>query len=177
MTGGSYAGKSTLLEKFSKKGFGIVEEAGMQVIKQLNDELGIDEQKKFRAEHPLEFFTKIIERQLVLEKEVVDGDVVFYDRGIFDYLAFCKLVDVEPSDEMRKLVEGCAYDLVFLCETLSSFDSRQESGRSLTEEMSQKMYHLLKEVYEEYGCRVVGVPEMSVEERVKLIEKELGLSE
>lgn len=176
ITGGSYAGKSTLLSEFSQKGFSIVDEAGFQIIKELNDELGMVEQKKFRTNNPEIFYTKIIKRQLELEANTPNNEeTIFYDRGAHDYLAFCQLVNFQPTQLMNKLVENTQYDVVFLCETLSPFNPRKESGRSLTKEMSLDLYRILKTVYQSAGCKIVELPVMSVEKRMVCIEKELNL--
>lgn len=49
-SGGSYAGKTTLLSKLQDLGYTVVPEAGLLIIAQLNRKLGIDGQRQWRTE-------------------------------------------------------------------------------------------------------------------------------
>ena len=52
ITGGTYAGKSSIIKQFKKDGFNTVPDVGLEIIKQLNNEIGQEKQKQFRANNP-----------------------------------------------------------------------------------------------------------------------------
>lgn len=177
-TGGTCVGKTSLVEALSQRGHRIVPEAGLQIISELNELWGIDKQKQWRVENPQDFYRKIVDRQLELERSAISSGrgLVFLDRGILDYLAFLKLVDEEVRTELRSLALSCHYDLGFLCNPFGEFSARTNSGRSLDKVASDKLDGLISGTYAEFGCQLLNLPSVSIEDRLNLIEKEVGKS-
>lgn len=178
LTGGTYAGKSSLLESFKKQGFQTVPETGMQIISEISQKLGVEEQKKWRSENTVGFFRLIFERQLELESKTKQdsNNIIFHDRGIHDYLAFMKLEGVEPPKEFVELAKNNPYDVAFICEILPGFDGRKQTGRVVTREQSYQLKELIQNIYKEFGIKTIFVKDMPTEERVEFIKKELKLS-
>jgi len=144
----------------------------LEIIKQLNDDLGQKEQKQLRANHPLKFYSKIIKKQLEYEGRLNNEPAIF-DRGIHDYIAMMKLKDIRVPPSLMQSVKKVSYDIVFVLDTLPVFDIRLTSGRSLTKEDSLKLNRLVKETYEKLGCKVILVKEMPLKERYEFIKKHL----
>jgi predicted ATPase len=117
----------------------------------------------------------IINRQTELEAQSTSSDrnAIFYDRGIPDYLAMLRLTETEIPKELWEAAHLHPYDYAFVCETLSSFDSRAATGRSLNRTASLKLQSLCLQIYEELNCPVITLKESSVEERMQLIEDSL----
>ncbi|NQU78414.1 ATP-binding protein [Candidatus Woesearchaeota archaeon] len=176
ISGGTYAGKTSLIESFKKNGFEVVPDVGFEVIKELNAELSQDGQKEFRTNHPIEFYTRIIRKQLEIEKSFGDKTVI-YDRGVHDYIAMLRLAGTIIPDSLMSLVSGIFYDLVFVCDALPDFDERKSSGRSLTKDDSLRLKDLITETYQNLGCRVIQVKEMSLDQRYKFIRNRLNSSD
>ena len=100
-TGSTHSGKSALLAALQKNNCSVVPDAGELVIAELNKEWGIEQQKQWRAENPIEFYKLILDKQCDLELRAskLASDIVFFDRGIPDYLAFLRLIKVRiPPD-------------------------------------------------------------------------------
>ena len=172
ITGGTYAGKSSITELFKQDGFSVVPDVGLEIIKQLNNELGQEEQKQFRANQPLKFYSKIIKKKVEYEGGLSNKPTIF-DRGIYDYIAMMKLKEIQVPPSLMQSVKKVSYDIVFVLDTLSDFSMRPTSGRSLSKEDSLKLKKLVTEIYEKLGCKIVLVKEMPLKERYEFIKKHL----
>lgn len=171
ITGGSCCGKTTVINELQKLGHTTVPEAAILVIDSLNKSKGIEGQKLWRKEHPVEFQIMITKKQVELEKEAVvknDGPV-FVDRGVFDGLAYCRVQNVSAPNKVLELIEGNQYSKAFVLDTLSNFEQRADTGRTSSYEKSARTRDLLIGVYQEKGIEVKLVQEMSVTDRVSLI--------
>lgn len=176
ITGGSFSGKTTVLNYLEKEGYAVLPDVGLLVMEELNKKLGIEEQRKFRVQNPGEFYALIARKQFELEKKFLgNGEVSFFDRGMHDWVAFCRLAGVHVPGEILKLVSKVKYDFVFVFETLSSFEPRRDTGRLLTRSDSLKIRDLIQKTYEENGYKVIYVKEDSVENRIKFVKDKLGL--
>ena len=177
-TGGTYSGKSTLLEHFKKEGFNTVPESGMKTISEVSQKLGVEEQKKWRKEQPIEFFRLIFERQEEAESKIKanEDEYIFHDRGFHDYLAFIDLVDgVKPPPEFVEVAKNNPYDIAFVFEIIPKFENREETGRVVSEEESIKLREHLIETYKKFGVKVILVKGTVFEERVKFVKEKLEI--
>ena len=178
ITGGTYAGKTSLVSAFAEQGYRTVPEAGMQIIEELNSKWGVAKQREWRLGNPTEFYTLIAERQATLEVEstkgLQDGYVIFQDRGIHDCVAFCRLAGIEVPNKILDLVSSSSYTAVFICEILYEYDDREESGRSFTRASSVRLSSLIEQVYSEYGLESVFVRQGPIQERLIHIKKHLN---
>src|SRR5687767_4462428 len=93
VTGGPHSGKTTLLHALAERGCRTVPESALQVIDELNERFGVAGQVEWRKSNRLEFQEMIAARQLALEAAVDESDPrpVFFDRGLHDGLAYCKV--------------------------------------------------------------------------------------
>lgn len=170
-TGGTYAGKTTLLSKLQVLGYPVVPDAGGQIISELNQKLGIDGQRRWRKKNPLAFYELITERQQNLEHtcDLFDEHAVFYDRGIPDYISMLMLTETEVPQRFWDTARLHPYDCAFVCETLSTFDNRAATGRSLDLTASLKLQSLCLEIYTELDCPTIILKESSLEDRIQLV--------
>ncbi len=168
ITGGTFAGKSTLVKELSIQGFKVFFDQGFVVIDELNSKIGLEKQKLFRNDKPQLFYQKIIDKQVEIEKNINGSDIVIFDRGILDYIIMAEL--------FNNITITCDfnYDLVFVLEILDTFDIRESSGRSLNIEQSN---HLCEEVRNRYsiaGCKVINVAQMPLKERVEFVKDKIN---
>lgn len=177
ITGGPGSGKTTLIDHLASLGYATVPEAGIQIIEELNQEYGIPGQVAWRQGHMDEFQRLIFQRQVALEAACsVAGDAfVFCDRGRPDVLAYAELAGLVLDDDQWALVEEQRYFRVFLLDTLTGFEARPATGRTSDRQRSVRLYDLLDTGYRSLGYVLVPVPELSIEERVRLVLSDLGL--
>ena len=130
LTGGDHAGKTTLLEALRAEGYAVVHEAALEVIEELNHELGVDAQRSWRNAHWTRFQARVAQRQRELERAARDSGAraLVLDRGLPDGIAFCRLAGVSLPDELLEGLER-RYDHVLLLDTVMPFAARPETGR------------------------------------------------
>ncbi|MBS3142066.1 AAA family ATPase [Candidatus Woesearchaeota archaeon] len=172
ISGGSYSGKSSLVKLFKRDKYKVIPDVGFEVIKSLNKRLGIQGQKRFRHNNPLAFYSMILKKQVQLEKHIKEKRVIL-DRGVYDYLAMFQLKNQKIPKMLTILVKNTVYDTVFLCDTLSNFDQRKATGRSLSKKDSQRLKGLIRKIYTQAGIKVIHVREMPLKQRYIFIKKHI----
>ena len=171
VTGGPGSGKTTLVEALAARGYATVPEAGIQVIEELNRELGLEGQKAWRHARRSAFQVRVARRQAELEDAVPpDAGVVFLDRGLLDGLAYCRHFGEAVPPEVERLARGRRYDRVLLLDTLpaEAFAGRGRTGRTSDRDASLAIAAAIEAVYRERGYRVTRLPVRPVGERLEL---------
>ena len=161
VTGGPCSGKTSVIEVLETKGYRIIEEAARLVIKNGNVFPWVDLGK---------FQDAILKKQLELEKSL-EGDIMFLDRGLIDGVAYYKFANIKMPDELVMVCKENRYDKVFLLDMLVTYESDLE--RKEDEGTAERIHRLVKESYEEFNYKIIEVPVMDVEERVKFILENL----
>lgn len=158
LTGGASCGKTSVIDVLKAKGFGVLEETAMEVLKEF--------QHLSMKEKQIEIF----KRQLEKEKNV-QGDIVFMDRSLIDVICYSKMLFGKIPDEMNLKEIYLKYDKVFVLNRLEFVknDVRIESGK----EEAKKSHESVIDAYKQFGIEFEMVPVMSVEERVGFILKRI----
>jgi len=177
VTGGSYSGKTAVIEALAGRGHEVIHEAAYEVIAELTEQHGVDEQARWRREHQVDFQREVSIRQHRREAEArrSDAPVVFCDRGLLDGVAYCRLDGVPWPDDLESIAAEARYAHVFLLETLTAFDPRLETGRIHTRDDSYRVAEMLREVYRPRAGGLTDVPQRSIAERVEFVLGILGL--
>ena len=177
ITGGTHSGKTTLIELLEKKGYFVVHEAAIEIIKSLNTLIGINEQKRWRAEYIFAFQDLVWKKIMNLESTCPPNmDYVFLDRGIFDGLAYIGPIDSVKEGYFRKnFAQHTHYDAAFVLDTLTNFDKRLNTGRTSNYEQSCNIGNKLYEIYTNERIRTHKVPVLPIEERCDLILRNLPI--
>ena len=173
VTGGPYAGKTTLVEALRAEGCAVAPEAALQVIAALADELGPERARAWREEHPERFQVRIAELQLELEAraERSGTGLVACDRGLLDGIAYCRHRGIETPAPVAEAAARSRYDLVLLCDTLTPFRPRPETGRVDDRHDSLALRDLIEAVYREYELVPQPVPQRAPDERLALVRR------
>ncbi|MCK6447040.1 MAG: ATP-binding protein [Planctomycetes bacterium] len=160
LTGGPHAGKTTLIEELGRRGERVVPEAAIGVIAKLQRELGAERTTEWRRAHADEFQEHIARAQLELEAQtsVRPMERVFFDRGLFDGLAYCRLAGVAPPRTVVAASGERRYDLVVLCELVLPFQERGASGRTSDLPRARAIEAALEAVWTELGYPVWRLP-------------------
>jgi predicted ATPase len=176
ITGGPGSGKTSLVNHLGSLGYATVPEAGIQLIEELNRELGVRGQVEWRQGHRAEFQRRVMERMVALEAActAAEGSLVFCDRGLPGALAYAELFGIRVDRDLRSLVDRRRYLQVFILDTLTDFPARAATGRTSDRKRSVRLNALLFKAYRSYGYSPIRVPELSIEERAQLVLSELG---
>lgn len=176
ITGGPGSGKTSLVTYLGSLGYATVSEAAIQIIHELNAQLGVAGQIAWRQQHPAEFQRRVTYRQAALEAacSVAEGSLAFCDRGRPGAKAYAQLVGYKLDAQVRSLVGAQRYLRVFLLDTLSCLAERPATGRISDRARSLHIHDLLDEAYRSSGYVPCRVPELPILDRARFVLSELG---
>jgi predicted ATPase len=114
------------------------------------------------------------ERHILIEKVRIEStlkkdEVVFFDRGVPDSIAYYKLNGLDSTEPFQKSRE-VRYQNVFLFERLRFLT---DPVRSEDEKTARRLNRLIEESYQSLGYDIIHVPIISVEGRTEFILKHL----
>lgn len=169
ITGGPGSGKSTLIEYLKKKKYKCYEETSRIIIKEQNAIQGT-----LTPWQDVKNFAEACYVRMKLELNNKEEEIVFYDRGLPDIIAYLYIGGIKIPE--KYFSEHKNYNnTIFICPPWQYIyindDERPESFSD-----SQKMYEEIKKVYTSLGCKLIELPLLSVNERVKYIEEQISTS-
>lgn len=114
------------------------------------------------------------ERHILMEKVRIEStlekdEIIFFDRGVPDSIAYYKLNGLDSTEPFQKSGE-IRYQNVFLFERLRFLT---DPVRTEDEKTARRLNRLIEESYQSLGYDIVHVPLLSVEERTEFILKHL----
>ena len=114
ITGAASCGKTTLIDLLADKGFQTVPETARLYIER--------EMAKGRTIHEIRengaaFQRRLIDMQRIIEGELRATDVLFLDRGVPDYLAYCRVLGPNPNEFLAECLHH-RYASVFMLDPL-----------------------------------------------------------
>lgn len=161
LTGGPSVGKTTVIEILASRGYTVVPEAARMII----EEEMLKKSDALPSKNIGAFQKLVAQRQLDLENKT-KGEIVFYDRGIVDGYAYCKIGNA-PVPQLILDNAKERYDNIFFLESLGLYI--EDGIRSRAFEDAEKVHSGIKEAYYEFGYDPITVPVLSPEERVDFI--------
>jgi len=174
LTGGSCAGKTSLLKKLRKLDNDTISESAISVIKKWKKKLGGSKAfAAWRAKHNDELQLEIFEVQKQAEARVHRSEMVFLDRSGIDCIGYGEELGGTPSAGMELYARESKFHKIFVLETLKNFKARKKSGRLASREESVAMGKSLHAVYHRFGYDPVFVPCLPIRQRLAMILKEL----
>jgi predicted ATPase len=164
LTGGPGIGKTTTLEILAKRGYAIMPEIARAVIAR--------EQQKEQGILPwtdLYEFNRMITLEQLAKEATFDGQHVFFDRGMIDNFAYCRIAGIAPPPELDALRHRQQYDHIFILDRLPHYATDNE--RKEDEEYAKRLHAEIENVYHELGYPMTFVPVLPPEERADYIER------
>mgnify|MGYP001421591474 CR=1 FL=1 len=94
-------------------------------------------------------------------------NLIFYDRGIHEITAYLKSIN-KSTNYWDRLPENYKYDLIFIFQPWEEIYKKDENR---IEEFSEakKISPFIYKVYDNAGIKIIEVPNLSIQERVKFI--------
>ena len=150
ITGGPGTGKSTIINELIKRGYTCLEEISRQVILDAKKN-GIDQ---LFLTNPLLFSELLLKGRYhqYLESKKLKTDIVFFDRGIPDVLAYMDFIGDKYPESFIDTCKASIYD-----ERYEDFDQ------------AVKIHKHLINTYQSYNYRLIDVPFDTVEKRTDFI--------
>jgi len=172
ITGGPGTGKSTIIGRLESNGFHCMPEISREIILEAR-ELGIEQ---LFLEDPILFSKKLLEKRenQFISAERSGKEIVFFDRGIHDVVAYLNFLEVDYKDPFLISAQKHQYTKVFL---LPPWEQIYMTDNERYESFEQAMliYKHLKQTYNQYGYEMTEVPFGKVENRVGFILENLKI--
>lgn len=164
LTGPPGSGKTSILVKLSKRGIPIIEEPARSILAQqkLIDGEGVYDK------NPFLFKELMLSRMLCDYENAPKHDLVFFDRGLPDLLAYSKCFNLSIGAELQASRIYSYNQTVFFTpawEQIYINDAERRIGFDAVKVFEKD----LRQAYVELGYYLVDVPLLSVIERVNFI--------
>ena len=166
ITGGPGTGKSTILKVLAALSYSCLSEISREVILEAREK-GIDH--LFHTD-PLLFSNILLKKRQAQYKEATEkmNDLVFFDRGIPDILAYLNFAKTSPSNNFKQLDKTYAYQKVFVTPPWKAI-YRKDNERFETFDEAQEIHHHICRTYAQLGYEVIEIPFGIPSERAEFI--------
>ncbi|MBI2084397.1 MAG: ATP-binding protein [Candidatus Aenigmarchaeota archaeon] len=162
ITGGPHSGKTTTVNRLAELGYETSPEYSRLFIdKELEKGRSLEEIRK----NAKSYQDALVKVKLELEHKLPKDKDVFIDRGLVDATAYYKFLRTPLLKDLVKLCKN-RYKKVFILDILPY---KQDYARTETKKHAYKLHRLIKQAYEKLGYKIVRIPVMPIEDRVKMI--------
>lgn len=164
LTGPPGSGKTSILTELSKRGVPIIEEPARRVLeqqRQINGEGVYDK-------NPFLFKELMLSRMLYDYESAPKYDLVFFDRGLPDLIAYSKCFHLDVGSELKASRTHRYNPTVFFASSWEQIYTN-DAERRLTFEAAQVFEKDLRQAYVELGYQLIDIPLFAVSERVNFI--------
>ena len=174
ITGGPGTGKTSIINELNSRKFKCLEEISREVTLEAQKK-GIDQ---LFLSHPLLFSELLLEGRVNQYKlaESIDSDLIFFDRGIPDVLAYMDYVGENYPEQFIKASKEHKYDQVFI---LAPWQEIYQSDNERYESFDQalEIHKFLINTYGKFGYDLIDVPFGSIVSRTDFIIDLSNISE
>ena len=173
ITGGPGTGKTSVIRVLEEKGFYCFHEVVRDLTfkaKQSGDADSFNSNPLTFVDDPFRFNQHILEARLSHFRagEKLNGEVVFYDRGLPDVLAYMRFFDQAYPDEFVTHCLQHRYDGVIILPPWEDIYTNDEE-RLESFEQALDIHRELLDMYSEFNYPSLTVPRGSIEERANFI--------
>jgi predicted ATPase len=166
ITGAPCSGKTAVIRMLQQRGHKVVHEVARAYID--------NELMKGKALTEIKADEESFERHILMEKVRIEAklskdEIIFFDRGVPDSIAYYKLNGLNAAEPFQKSLE-VRYQNVFLFERLRFLT---DPVRSESEKTARRLNRLIEESYQSLSYDIIHVPLLSVEERTEFILERL----
>jgi len=167
LTGGFCVGKTTTINLLKEQGYRVMEETSKKLIENYYSE---HRKYPWNNSNKYEFLDLAFNKQLEGEKLLKGDNPIFFDRCIIDRLAFYEFENLVSPLNFRKVPKSIEkYEKIFFIEKLPEENYKIETHRPHSNKDSLRFEKILLETYKSYGYKLIRVPALSPEERIKFI--------
>ncbi len=165
ITGAMGAGKSTLLSALKDRGNICVDEPAREILKEQRSISGNGVPEK----NP-ELFNELMLSRMIYQfkKHSNIEEIVFFDRGIADIIAYANLLDTSQRSAQNAAGEYRYNNHVFFLPGWEEIYCNDDE-RKVDFAVAYSFGNNIREIYQELGYTIIDVPFISLEERVEYI--------
>mgnify|MGYP003706422489 CR=1 FL=1 len=171
LIGGPGTGKTTLINALSSKGYKCMQE----ISRQITLEAQVKGIEQLFLEDPLLFSKQLLfgRQKQFLEADSLDEEVVFFDRGLPDVVAYLEYLKCSYPKSFKTICSQHSYDKVFILKPWKAI-YEQDNERYETFEQALVLHDFLVKTYTHYGYSIIDTPNATVEERIGFILNHLN---
>ena len=171
LIGGPSSGKTTLINALKSDGYYCMEEISRQITLDAQEK-GIDQ---LFLEDPLLFSEKLLlgRRNQFTEAESINQDLVFFDRGLPDVVAYLDYLGNSYPKSFKTICSEHKYDYIFILKPWKAI-YEQDNERYETFEQAIEIHKFLLKSYLEFGYTIQDTPFGTVKERINFIINHLS---
>lgn len=171
VSGGTHAGKTTLINEIASSGYSIISESAMDVISGLHGTVGLERSIEWRQVNPSAFQELIALTQRFREESVQKAglNICFSDRGVIDAIAYSKLYEIPISELLQRIAKESVYEHAFLLEQIPQFDSRDGTGRLCDAKDAINAELIIERELNNRGIPVTRIPFMTAANRTTMV--------
>ena len=166
ITGAPCSGKTAVIRTLEQRGYKVIHEVARAYID--NELMKGKTLAEIKADE-LAFERHILMEKVRIESTLEKDEIIFFDRGVPDSIAYYKLNGLEATEPFQKSGE-VRYQNVFLFERLRFLT---DPVRSEDEKTAGRLNRLIEESYYSLGYDIIHVPLLSVEERTEFVLERL----
>ena len=171
ITGGPGFGKTTALNLLAEKGFQVGSEAARELLNKNFTEVLTTERRKF----PSDFERNVANERINFLQSIAQNTMAFADRGLPDQIAYSWYKRKEPSAFIEQAASMHKYaPFVFVTPPWKDIFIRDEIRKETFSEATE-IHGLILESYLKLGYKIVDLPLVNPELRIKFILEFLGI--
>jgi predicted ATPase len=167
ITGAPCAGKTTLIEELSRRGYIVAVEVARAFI---DAQLATGSTLSQVKADALGFERHILLEKARLERNLVPHQLVFLDRAVPDSVAYFRLEGLDPAEPLA-LSQTFRYRKIFLLERLEFLP---DGIRSEDESIAARLEALLVDTYTRLNYPIIRVPVIDVSRRLAFVLSHLS---
>lgn len=162
LTGGPASGKTKVLERLAFLGYLVRPEIARLC---LDEALSRGQTIETIRKDDIGFQNKVFQMKLEVEHRTPKDQLVFWDRGLPDSIAYLKLCGGNPK-EVSESCKNKLYRAIFLMEPLPYLT---DYARTENSDQAKKIHEELIHCYTELGYELLYVPVLPISERAKWV--------
>ena len=166
ITGGPGTGKTSLVNELKNNGYLCSEEIVRDLTIKKRDE-GVDQ---YFLTDPLGFSTKLFNLRLEEYNKIYNSNLVIYDRGPIDVLAYLNFKSIEIPKDLINDSKKINYKFSFILNPWKDIYT-QDNVRYESYEECVLIHEFLIKEYEKFKIKLIVVPNGTIDERVRFIKK------
>lgn len=168
ITGGPGSGKTTLISRLKEEGYSVKEEVSREIILEARKK-GVEQPF---LNDPTEFSRRLMEQRI---KQFVEAgeELVFYDRGIPDVIAYHHYQNTDYPDDFYRKAKKYRYAKVFILPPWKEI-YQTDNERYENFEQAVAIHDNLLATYKHFGYSPVEVKIGSLQSRMNQILSSLG---
>ena len=171
ITGGPGFGKTTVLNLLAEKGFPAGTEEARELLNKNLTELPTTERRSF----PSDFERKVANERINFLQSIKKDAIAFADRGLPDQIAYSWYKRKEPSSFIEQAASMHHYaPFVFVTPPWQEIFVRDEIRKESFVEATE-IHGLILKSYLKFGYKLIDLPLVNPELRVKFIREFLGI--